>query len=529
MRLKIWWLVIPILLLATWFAAPQLAVDALWSDEVMTHFMSTTSIYEPSSIVQLLLRTAVDRAWPPGFYLAMLGWENLVGGTLYVDRAIGLMFGLLAIATVYQLGRTVFTPMVGAIGALLLTTSGFFAFYLHEMRGYTMYVFFVAMASWLYWLLMKSSYHEKRWVRWGFAVMVAGALYTHYIAVGAVLGIIIYHFAIELPRTRQTRTDNEQSNALLQRWQVITRMGFIGCLTYVPWMAILLYSLFIEAENTRGEPPLRLLQSMIYGFTNNLWWIALPALVISLIWLRERDSIRFMWITGLSVLIVAMLGNLYASFLFHPRHIMGLMPAFMLLIAFTLWEFRRYSKPVVGVLIGIWAGAGILNAQSTDFMNQIPKHVRTIDIRFINTVQDTIASCVQPNDTVIMGIDVPAEEWTHDLTVTYYFARTNDYRIATVSHLLPDLDYYRLILSRELELAPREARIDYLTEQAENIWVISRTDVTISDELMTLDTILSDAGFEACGTFLERSVVNGQVYSRGERVTCDTIQLSCGD
>lgn len=535
MRKNLWVLIIPILLLAVWVATPQFSATSLWYDEILTHFMSTTSIYDDSPrLINVLLRTAVDRAWPPGFYLVMLGWETLFGGTLFADRAIALMLGLLAISMVYQLGRTLFNPQIGLIGALLLTTSAFFAFYLHEMRGYTMYVFVVAWASWLYWLLMHSEHHRKRWVRWSFVIAISASLYTHYIAVGAVIGIIIYHFLKLFQYRRFTsatelRDDRLESNlSFNKRWQVTTRLGFIGCISFLPWTAILLYSFVIEADNVRGEPPLRLLQALATGFTNNLWWFALPLLIASLWWARKRDEVLFLWITGASVLLIALLGNIYASFLFHPRHIMGLMPAFFLLLAFMLWQVRQRALPVAGLAIVLWAGVGILAAQNADFMNAIPNHIPKTPLSFTESVQDVIRQCVADTDSVIIGYEVPDQEWIHDVTQTYYFISLGDFRLVTVSHLLPDVDKYRLILSRELEEGTLQGRIDYITENAETIWVISRPNIQLSDELDVIDTTLAQEGYQSCGVFIDDREVYGEAYRTNGTASCGNITLTCG-
>lgn len=431
-----WLWLIPILLLTTFLGSVLLTHDALWFDEWITYFITGTGAVditttqgticedipiEGYTVAHMLCVAAMDNSWPPLFFALLMGWEWISGSSYFIDRILALFIGLLAVSSTYRMGRSLFDHKTGLIAALLLGTTVFFTFYLHEIRGYTLYVFFPALSGLLYWRLLNNPL-SGRGMRWGFALSIAGTLYTHYIGIAVVLGIGLYHILFERPNPRR-----KNNRITPYHWRRVLRFYINGCLSYGLWAAVLYISFVNESLNSRSVGTFDLLQSMMYGFSNNLWFIALPALSISLLRWKERP-IRFLWVWALTILGVSIIGNIAADFLFHPRHIIGLLPAFAMLVAVGIVYLMRYNKIAAYAVITIWVVAGSFYSLTPDFMNFIPQHVDAIPLTAMNTIVETAEECATENDTFILAVNTPDEEWVQDHILNYYLGDFNPMR-----------------------------------------------------------------------------------------------------
>ena len=402
-------------------------------------------------------------------------------GALLSDRALALFVGLLATAITYRLGKKLFdNHQAGLIAALLLGTSAFFIFYTHEVRGYTLYVLFPALNGWLYWRLLTNYGATKRATRWGFVFSLAGSLYTHYIAAAAVLGIGIYHVLFE--RTSGiTKTKHDEKRISPRYWSSILKLWVNGCLLFTPWVAVLIVSFLNESVTNRSLDTLTLLNNMLYGFSNNLWWIALPALLASLVTWRKRE-VRFLWVWGLTILAVAILGNIFADFLFHPRHIMGMMPAFALLVTAGLLNIAQSKRVYAWVIVGVWVGVGMVHSATPDFMNALPRHISTISQPAMDTMTSIADECIADDDLLILGIDTPDTEWVFSQPVSYYFPHVENVTLLgllvtdereTDSPLLPEA-------LRDVDYA---ARVAAFTENVPRVWLFTLPEIPLENEI----------------------------------------------
>jgi hypothetical protein len=525
-----WLWLIPILLLTTFLGSALLTYDALWFDEWITYFITGTGAVditttqgticenipgERHTIIHMICIAAIDNSWPPLFFGLLMGWEWVSAGNYFIDRILALFIGLLAVSASYRMGRSLFDHKTGLIAALLLATTAFFTFYLHEIRGYTLYVFLPALNGWLYWRLLNNPL-SGRGTRWGFALSIAGTLYTHYIGIAVVLGIGLYHVFFERPNPRR-----KNNRITPYHWRRVLRFYINGCLSYGLWVAVLYISFVNESLNSRSVGTFDLLQAMVYSFSNNLWFIAIPALGISLVRWKERP-IRFLWVWSLTILGVSIAGNVAADFLFHPRHIMGLMPAFALLIAAGIVYLMRYSKILAYGLIAIWVAAGSFYSLTPDFVNAIPQQVEAVPLTAMNKIVETAEECATENDTFILAINRPDAEWVQDLILTYYLREFRPMRYITISRILNDEFVQKQgspLLPADVEAMDMLGRYNYFTKDAENVYLFVLPNIPIEDEIMQLDTMLQADGFGLC-QFVNRSDLIGRVYTRDGMSPC---------
>lgn len=552
MRLRLHWAwLVPVLLLTTFLGALLLTYDALWFDEWITHFITNTGkmgfdgdFYDASTVtgtlcealgdtnhtpLHTLCLAAIDNSWPPLFFGLVSLWSLISGGVYYIDRTLALFIGLIGISMTYRMASDMVDKKTGFISALLLGTTIFFTFYSHEIRGYTLYAMLPAVNGWLYWRLLKKP-NAGRAVRWGFALSIMATLYTHYIGIAVIFGIGLYHILFERPANifDEIRLDEENQSKEAQHWIKILKLYINGCLTYGLWIAVLYISFVNESLNPRGVGTFSLLFSMMRGFSNNLWFISLPAILLTLVQIKKRH-IRFLWVWGLSILGVAMLGNIAADFLFHPRHIMGLMPIFATLVAIGLiYIGNRSSELVTWGLVLVWVGAGIFYSTSTDFMNAIPEHTDAVPLTAMNTIVETAETCGTASDTFVFGWNIPDEEWVQDHIILYYLHHT-PVKGVTISRIFDDENielHITPLMPDEIANSGVEGRYDYYVGEAERVFMFALPDVPIQDSIAQLQSRLESDGFSKC-EFLNREDLVADIYSRDAEV-CEALVSSCG-
>ena len=96
---------IPLLLLATFMAAPGLSADLIWYDELtsISHAGGVTGPLSPLDVIESVSQHSPKHT--PLFFELLAGWGALVGWHHVVLRCLPLFFGVVALAWTYRLGR----------------------------------------------------------------------------------------------------------------------------------------------------------------------------------------------------------------------------------------------------------------------------------------------------------------------------------------------------------------------------------------------------------------------------------------
>ncbi|MDQ7027217.1 MAG: hypothetical protein Q9P01_08045 [Anaerolineae bacterium] len=506
-----YWL-IPVLWLATWLTARHLNADFIWNDEWFQYVDFGVGPFDPVSLPTALINTAVDNGWPPVYGFVTMAWDWFTGGHLYLDRTVSLFFGLLAIAVTYQLGRKASSATVGLMSATLLGTSAFFIHHLHEFRPYPAYILAVALSGWFYLLVREDRYYQRRWVRWGFFGSLVLAFYTQHIAVASFAGIGIYHLLHE----RQNKN-----------WAGILRLGVNAAIVGALWMAMIVIALQLEVAFERNAP----LDELIFGFTqaytNGLWFFVLIFIASLLRW--RMTAVRFLWMWLLITFLFAFAVNSFADFLSHPRHMMGVLPIVFTLIAIGLVDVIQV-RPIAWLLLGLWVGVGFVHSLTQDFVNTIPGQVPTAPLVFMETVLDTADTCITADDSVFFALDAPDEEWENDIPLLFYL-EDYDFRYLAMSYALHDIPVPSLVLETkgvgELNDAQAIDRFNYMIDDASMVWVFAVTNRPLHHDILRLNSMLNDAGYQACPTIIQAEDTIGIGYSNNNNSQCER-SLACG-
>jgi mannosyltransferase len=271
MRRSTLWLLMAILLLATALRFHRLDAQSFWNDEGNSARLSERSI-------PLILAGTASDVHPPLYYLLLRGWRELAGETEFGLRALSAFTGVMVVAGVAGLTRSlqaqlfsgpdgrVRTSHPALLATLLAALHPGLIYYSQEARMYQL----LALLSTLSTLLLLEWYRagrEGKLVRAtghaaAYPVCLAAGLYTHYFfpAIMAAHGLAILLVAAGQARRHQIEWQLRSSRAAgvfafttfpqsLLKWLLAV---FTAVMFYLPWLPI-----FLERAGGSGRDLVR--------------------------------------------------------------------------------------------------------------------------------------------------------------------------------------------------------------------------------------------------------------------------------
>ncbi|NWG16081.1 MAG: glycosyltransferase family 39 protein [Chloroflexi bacterium] len=414
----LWLAVLPVLLLMTWFGARGLAADTYWLDEIWSLDFAGAAHFGPLSPLEIWNRTGAEAFSGPTYPLLLSAWGWQVGWTPYAARTSSLLLGVLAAALVYRLGRDLAAPGVGLVAAGAVGVSALYAYFLHELRNYTLTTVLLTVMLWAYWRIITDKRPPGRWLKIGLVAGGAALLYTHYYVALALPALALYHLTLA-PKNR--------------RWWLVVLLMFIGGVLFLPWAVLALQALSqmdaLQASIV-GEgfltPPQMVERTLIF-FSNNAVWLLIPALGLSLLGLRRwRRATIMIWFLTVAMLAGLMIANQRTT-LIRPgreRYLLMLWPTLALLVgigAAALWQTRlRLAAPLLAaawLVIGIQANLDGGLTRDTDGAQALPW----------DALARALADGAQPDDAVMVHVTTynwvlefqPAEYHLYGLPVRF--------------------------------------------------------------------------------------------------------------
>jgi uncharacterized membrane protein len=158
----------------------RISDQELWFDEAFSFQVATLS-----NGLGYALRVENN---PPLYYLLLRGWIVLTGSSEWSIRFLSAGFGTLFVAVVIWAGWRIFSPSVGLWSGLLAALSPIHIYYSQEARCYSLLTFLLG----LYVVCLWDAWERDSWPSWlGTACVAALALYTHYLAIFALLPTVV--------------------------------------------------------------------------------------------------------------------------------------------------------------------------------------------------------------------------------------------------------------------------------------------------------------------------------------------------
>ena len=223
------WLILLALILTLTAALRFWRIDAqsLWYDE-------GNSAYAAAQPVREIVAAAARDIHPPGYYILLAGWEDLVGRSELALRMFSALAGVLTVALVYAIGTRFFERPTGALAALLVAVNPFQVWYAQEARMYALLALFSAASVWLTAAVLTipaemtaGRFRPRRaaLILVAYTLVNAAGLYTHYTFPFVLLAesLVFLIWLLGRPRKRHG----------LLTWAALQ---FAALVLYVPWL-----------------------------------------------------------------------------------------------------------------------------------------------------------------------------------------------------------------------------------------------------------------------------------------------------
>lgn len=363
----------------------------LWWDEGWTVWMAQ------HDWAWIALRTAADEH-PPLHYWLMNAWQSVFGPAAFTGRFFSLLFGVLAVALVYRLGKAIGGARLGLLAALFLALARFNIWWSQDIKNYTLSAFFAWASVWFTWALLfrqrDCQAHSIRLLWLGYVLCTALALFSHYLAGLIVLANNLFMVVVLAAGDRKPEAGGGRQAAGSggqeaggRGQQVETTRGFAPMLIrwaaaqvavvvlLAPWLYLygrngatwtaapaFDFGLFLQLAAT-------VLALGVTTFIENYAWIVLGMVLIaglSLGWVFVRRS-PLLWGTVYALLILLIPPaliyglSLTPAAIFAPkiqaRYLMMLTPAFALLLGLGIRFAARYSRFAAAGLAVLVVGA----------------------------------------------------------------------------------------------------------------------------------------------------------------------------
>ncbi len=259
-----------VLLLGTALRFYRLDFQSLWNDEGNSVRLAERSL-------RLIIEGAGGDIHPPGYYLLLSFWRDLIGQSEFAMRSLSAFASILLIAVVIKIGNR----RIGLLAGLFVAVNPLLIYYAQETR---MYALEALWAGLLLWTTLR--FWQTKRTNWLIAttLFTLAGLYTHYSFPFVIAAINSVALLSWLTAERQ----------LLQliRWVAGQALALLGFLPWLPiaWRQITTWPSSGEqaAFGSALQGTMRWLVSGDY-FYGHLFWIAmaLVPLILSLLTVRK--------------------------------------------------------------------------------------------------------------------------------------------------------------------------------------------------------------------------------------------------
>ncbi len=293
---------------------------------------------------------------PPLWFSFFWGWWRIVGVSDFAGRMQAILFSLLTLSLVYQLGKRLFgAARYGLFAMAILICSSLFFSYSLEIRPYAFAMLMVTLS-------MLAFY---RWIRLRtprtaavYGASVAALLYIHYFLMLFVLIQILYFAVFTRPTRRLWGQAMGAAGLVFLLWlpwfpSFLTQIQHIRAVEVASGGARGLAGSGATTELTSAGAVLKLIQLA----TNGQPWLYAIILAIGLYYGWRKASYRLAFAWGIGVPLVTFVVNLVLA-VYSPRYIVNFIIGLALVMAAGLgWlpNRVRWISLTGFLVISFWA------------------------------------------------------------------------------------------------------------------------------------------------------------------------------
>ncbi|USN45924.1 MAG: glycosyltransferase family 39 protein [Candidatus Woesearchaeota archaeon] len=198
----------------------NLGAEPLWLDEAISVRQAQAGFSEGMTLLS-------GDVHLPLHHVLLWTQVHLFGISEFSVRFLSALFGVLAVGSLYVLGKKLYSKRVGFLAAALLAFSTLGVYYVQEARLYSLFMF-LSVAS----LLAFFTYVEKPTKRNAVYYFVATVLlmYTHIFAFFIIGAQFVYYLLVHVKNRKKTL-----------RWLLLHSLLFVA---FLPWLPILYRQIF---------------------------------------------------------------------------------------------------------------------------------------------------------------------------------------------------------------------------------------------------------------------------------------------
>lgn len=324
----------------------------LWYDEAVTYYTAQESF--PFGILDKL---KYHDYHAPLFYLILNIWMRFVGEHDFVIRLLPCLFGVLTIPVLYLAGKELKSYKVGVLAALLASINSVLIYYSQEIRFYSLLTFAGALCA-LFLIKVNKNASLKNYI--GLIISNLLILYTSSIGfVFVFLEILILGIYFYLLKKDKLSLRNF---ILSQLVTFVLYIPYLPTLLYhsqsssksflnqLGWIRFNLSSIFVILQNwftpiLTGiyNNPLNYFSSIHLNLISFLYifmpiFIYLTGIILAI---RKKDFSLVLFLTGISFLIIEIIGALTGNFGLITRYTLISLPFIIIVASYGLLSIKN--------------------------------------------------------------------------------------------------------------------------------------------------------------------------------------------
>ena len=173
----------------------KLVLGILFINRLSIDLDEPFSIFHAQKSLDALGHLFVSENNPPLHFYLLHFWIKWFGVSAEVTRSLSLIFSVLTLPILFQIGRKILHEHLGILLMILFTCSNYHHSFGLEARGYALFTFLFAVLI----LLLVSIQQKANIIQSGLLGIVCAALfYTHYIAIVVIPWVILLYFIISI-------------------------------------------------------------------------------------------------------------------------------------------------------------------------------------------------------------------------------------------------------------------------------------------------------------------------------------------
>ncbi|MEO0561591.1 MAG: glycosyltransferase family 39 protein [Chloroflexota bacterium] len=471
-----------VMLTLTAVAAPLLT-EAIWTDEQRTlWYAGAAPQYGPDALTTSITRVADNRWQAPAYFLTMWGWGRLVGWSVFAMRSFSLLSGMLAIAGMYATGRGLFNRDVGLYAAFALGMAAFFVNFLHDMRGYTLFICVGILAMWAY---NRAAHYGERWAYPLLIAALALLPYTHYFMGFLFAGLGLSHLILRWNKPRF--------------WIVLACFVAAGLL-FLPWAQVFIAGAALSADAGQRVDNMTVIEAtwgVLRMFANGSYALMLVLLFMAA---TRRDGLPnrlHLWIVLLTGLALALGSTRVFRILNEVRYLIFLWIPLSLVAGLGILELRRvrYGPSVV---LAVWAVGFGYGQTNLDFQRDIyawatPAFDEATPVLNTNASPEDAFVYLMPSHEHVVELDAVLDHYLWDTPLS-------SNRLVHDTFAMTENAYAGFVLTA--------------TRDAPRVWLGYDPSARPWRAGPTEQTTLPDAGYADCGAAYESQALTLKLFSR---------------